>query len=37
MGKSYYDGDNPNAFQARVLDGVLVISASGDVTQLGAD
>lgn len=36
-GKFYYDGDNPNAFQARVMDGVLVISASGDVTQLGAD
>jgi hypothetical protein len=36
-GKWYYDGDNPNAFQARVMDGVLVVSASGPVTQLGAD
>ena len=36
-GKAFYDGDKPDAFQARVLDGVLVISAAGNVTQLGAD
>ena len=27
----------PNALQARVLNGVLVVSASGGVTQIGAD
>jgi hypothetical protein len=36
-GKNYYDGDHPNVLQARVLDGVLVVMASGDVTKLGAD
>ena len=34
---AYFDGVHPNVLQARVLDGVLVVAASGDVTQLGAD
>jgi hypothetical protein len=36
-GRDYYDGEHPNALQARVLDGVLVVAASGAVTRLGAD
>ena len=36
-GTNYYDGEHPNALQARVLNGVLVLSADGDVTQIGAD
>lgn len=36
-GKDYYDGEHPDALQARVLEGVLVVSAAGDVTQIGAD
>lgn len=36
-GQDDYDGEHPNAPQARVLDGVLVVSATGDVAQLGAD
>ncbi len=36
-GNVIYDGDHPDAFQVRVLDGVLVVSAVGDVTALGAD
>jgi hypothetical protein len=36
-GNDYYDGDHPDAFQARVLDGVLVVSGYGGVTQIGAD
>ena len=35
--KIYYDGEHPNAPQVRVLDDVLVVAASGDVTQIGAD
>lgn len=36
-GKDYFDGDHPDAFQAKVLDGVLVVSGNGGVTQIGAD
>jgi hypothetical protein len=36
-GRDYYDGAHPSALQARVLDGVLLVAAAGDVTQIGAD
>jgi hypothetical protein len=36
-GRDYYDGDKPGALQVRILDGVLVVTAAGDVTRLGAD
>jgi len=36
-GRDAYDGEHPSAFQARVLEGVLVVSAAGEVTQMGAD
>jgi hypothetical protein len=36
-GKTCYDGQHTNMPQARVLDGVLVVTAAGDVTQIGSD
>lgn len=36
-GKDFYDGEKPDAFQARAMDGVLVVLAAGGVTQIGAD
>jgi len=36
-GKQSYDGEHPNSPQARLLDGVLVIQAVGEVTKIGAD
>jgi hypothetical protein len=36
-GASYYDGERPDAFEAQVLDGVLVVQTTGPVTKLGAD
>jgi hypothetical protein len=36
-GRTFYDGAHPSAIQAKVLDGVLVVSAVGDVTEIAAD
>lgn len=36
-GKSYYDGDHPDAFEAQAMEGVLVVQTSGPVTRLGLD
>jgi len=36
-GRDFYDGNKPDSLQARVMDGVLVVQATGGVTQLGAD
>lgn len=36
-GREFYDGDQPDITQARVVDGVLVVSTVGNVTKIGAD